>query len=57
MTADVTPYARATFLSGIKDATPTEVSGRTGIHAAPQHTEDSDFVQAGSLYRLMSEDE
>ncbi|WP_436773549.1 catalase [Yinghuangia sp. YIM S09857] len=36
---------------------PTEVSGATGTHAAPSHAEDDDFVQAGNLYRLMSEDE
>ncbi len=33
------------------------VSGPTGTHAAPAHAEDNDFVQAGSLYRLMSEEE
>ncbi len=35
----------------------TAVTGGTGNHAAPVHSEDSDFVQAGNLYRLMSEDE
>lgn len=29
----------------------------TGNHEAPAHSEDNDFVQAGDLYRLMSEDE
>jgi catalase len=29
----------------------------TGNHEAPAHSEDDDFVQAGNLYRLMSEDE
>ncbi|MEO3750166.1 catalase [Streptomyces sp. B6B3] len=33
------------------------VSGQTGDHPAPVHTEDDDFVQAGNLYRLMSADE
>ncbi|MEU6575438.1 catalase-related domain-containing protein, partial [Streptomyces sp. NPDC046805] len=32
-------------------------SGGTGNHPAPVHAEDDDFVQAGDLYRLMSEDE
>ncbi|MCS0635382.1 catalase [Streptomyces sp. LP05-1] len=36
---------------------PLEVRGWTGTHAAPQHTKDDDFFQAGELYRLMSEDE
>ncbi|MGW8380082.1 catalase [Streptomyces sp. ODS28] len=36
---------------------PTAVSGVTGDHEAPSHAEDDDFVQAGNLYRLMSEDE
>ncbi|MDT0265532.1 catalase [Streptomyces sp. DSM 44915] len=35
----------------------TAVSGSTGDHAAPAHAEDDDFVQAGNLYRLMSEGE
>ncbi|MEU0966018.1 catalase [Streptomyces sp. NPDC005917] len=35
----------------------TEVSGLTGNHAAPQHAQDDDFVQAGDLYRLMSPDQ
>ncbi len=34
-----------------------EVSGTTGDHPAAVHAEDDDFVQAGNLYRLMSEDE
>ncbi|MFF4756060.1 catalase-related domain-containing protein, partial [Streptomyces sp. NPDC001270] len=33
------------------------VSGGTGTHEAPAHAEDDDFVQAGNLYRLMSEAE
>jgi catalase len=32
-------------------------SAGTGNHPAPVHAEDDDFVQAGNLYRLMSEDE
>ncbi|MFK4273969.1 catalase-related domain-containing protein, partial [Streptomyces milbemycinicus] len=36
---------------------PSPVSGRTGDHEAPSHAEDDDFVQAGNLYRLMSEEE
>ncbi|WTW97222.1 catalase [Streptomycetaceae bacterium NBC_01309] len=36
---------------------PTAVSGATGTHEAPSHAEDDDFVQAGNLYRLMSEEE
>ncbi|MDT3396363.1 catalase [Streptomyces sp. B1866] len=36
---------------------PVPVSGPTGDHVAPVHAEDDDFVQAGSLYRLLSEDE
>ncbi|MGW0761525.1 catalase, partial [Streptomyces sp. NPDC002814] len=35
----------------------TAVSGLTGSHPVPSHPEDNDFVQAGDLYRLMSEDE
>ncbi len=34
-----------------------EVSGVTGSHKPVLHKEDSDFVQAGALYRLMKEDE
>ncbi|NYI06290.1 catalase [Allostreptomyces psammosilenae] len=33
------------------------VQGTAGNHAAPLHAEDNDFVQAGNLYRLMSEEE
>ncbi|MEU1626026.1 catalase [Streptomyces sp. NPDC020096] len=33
------------------------VSGHTGTHAAPEHTKDDDFFQAGELYRLMSPEE
>ncbi|MEV0370230.1 catalase [Streptomyces sp. NPDC050636] len=36
---------------------PVAVTGRSGEQAAPSHAEDDDFVQAGNLYRLMSEDE
>jgi catalase len=36
---------------------PTSVTGETGTHEAPRHAEDDDFVQAGNLYRLLSEDE
>ena len=36
---------------------PLPVSGVTGETVTPVHAEDNDFVQAGNLYRLMSEDE
>ncbi|MFE6667940.1 catalase [Streptomyces sp. NPDC057697] len=36
---------------------PLAIHGWTGTHAAPAHTKDDDFFQAGELYRLMSEDE
>lgn len=36
---------------------PIAVTGHTGATEAPTHAEDNDFVQAGNLYRLMSEDE
>jgi catalase len=36
---------------------PVQVSGATAEAAAPAHAEDNDFVQAGNLYRLMSEAE
>ncbi|GHF14546.1 catalase [Streptomyces morookaense] len=36
---------------------PSPVTGPTGTHPAPVHAEDNDFVQAGNLYRLMSEPE
>ncbi|CAM5454950.1 Catalase OS=Streptomyces alboniger OX=132473 GN=CP975_23710 PE=3 SV=1 [Streptomyces alboniger] len=36
---------------------PSQVTGATGNHETPRHAEDNDFVQAGNLYRLMSEDE
>ncbi|MFJ6747179.1 MULTISPECIES: catalase [unclassified Streptomyces] len=36
---------------------PVAVNGETGESAAPSHAEDNDFVQAGDLYRLLSEDE
>ena len=32
----------------------TEVHGLTGNHAPEHHRDDSDFIQAGNLYRLMS---
>lgn len=31
--------------------------GTTGDHPVPVHAEDDDFVQAGNLYRLMTEEE
>jgi len=34
---------------------PIEVTGLTGHHAPVHHRDDNDFVQAGDLYRLMSE--
>jgi len=34
-----------------------ELSGAAGSFAWEKHKDDSDFVQAGDLYRLMSEDE
>ena len=36
---------------------PIEVHGATGSCAPDRHKEDNDFIQAGNLYRLMSEDE
>ena len=36
---------------------PVSVSGTTGGWQAPAHAEDDDFVQAGNLYRLMSDEE
>ncbi|CAM5719433.1 Catalase OS=Streptomyces fumanus OX=67302 GN=katA PE=3 SV=1 [Streptomyces fumanus] len=36
---------------------PVAVTGVTGETEAPVHAEDNDFVQAGNLYRLMTEDE
>ena len=36
---------------------PIEVHGVTGSHAPELHAEDDDFVQAGALYRLMTEPE
>jgi len=36
---------------------PAAVTGATGEQAAPSHSEDDDFGQAGTLYRLMAEDE
>ncbi|CAM5719598.1 hypothetical protein SFUMM280S_03470 [Streptomyces fumanus] len=35
---------------------PVAVTGVTGETEAPVHAEDNDFVQAGNLYRLMTED-
>ncbi len=34
-----------------------EIRGVTGSHPWTKHPEDNDFVQAGNLYRLMSEAE
>lgn len=36
---------------------PVSVSGQTGEWETPKHADDDDFVQAGNLYRLMSDDE
>jgi catalase len=36
---------------------PVAVTGVTGETEAPVHAEDNDFVQAGNLYRLMTEEE
>jgi catalase len=36
---------------------PIEVAGLTGNHAPVHRKDDNDFVQAGALYRLMSEEE
>ncbi|MFF4737726.1 catalase [Streptomyces sp. NPDC001262] len=36
---------------------PAAVTGPTGTHPVAVHAEDNDFVQAGNLYRLMSEPE
>ena len=36
---------------------PIEVSGLTGNHAPVHHRDDNDFVQAGDLYRLMTDEE
>jgi len=36
---------------------PLAIHGWTGTHAAPAHTKDDDFFQAGELYRLMSDGE
>jgi catalase len=33
------------------------VSGSTGVYSPVRHAEDDDFVQAGDLYRVMTEDE
>ncbi|MEY9934100.1 catalase [Catenulispora sp. GP43] len=35
----------------------SEVAGLVGTYETVEHAEDSDYVQAGNLYRLMSEDE
>jgi catalase len=35
---------------------PLEVHGLTGSHPYERHPEDDDFVQAGALYRVMSEE-
>ncbi len=36
---------------------PIEVRGIAGSHAPERHAEDDDFVQAGTLYRLITESE
>jgi len=36
---------------------PVEVQGAAGSHKYERHKDDNDFVQAGDLYRLMSEEE
>jgi catalase len=36
---------------------PIGVAGLTGNHTPVRHRDDNDFVQAGALYRLMSEEE
>ena len=36
---------------------PLEISGLSGASPTMPHAEDNDFVQAGDLYRLVSEDE
>jgi catalase len=36
---------------------PRQVAGLAGNHAPVRHRDDNDFVQAGDLYRLMSEEE
>lgn len=36
---------------------PREMHGLSGNHPPERHSEDNDFVQAGNLYRLMSEPE
>ncbi len=38
-------------------AAPLEVHGLTGSYAFEKHSEDTDFIQAGNLYRLMNEDQ
>ena len=43
--------------SGESTYAPIEVHGATGSFAWERHKEDNDFVQAGDLYRLMSEEE
>nr|BFE88731.1 hypothetical protein GCM10020093_113320 [Planobispora longispora] len=43
--------------TGVPLAAGIEVSGVTGSHRNPAHAEDDDFVQAGALYRVMSEAE
>lgn len=42
---------------GGSDATAYVASGSTGTYAPPRHSDDDDFVQAGALYRVMSEAE
>jgi catalase len=43
--------------SGQPPWAPIEVHGITGSHEPELHREDNDFVQAGNLYRLMTEAE
>ncbi|MBG0829406.1 catalase [Planomonospora sp. ID67723] len=43
--------------TGVPLAAGVELSGVTGSYRNPVHAEDDDFVQAGALYRVMSEAE
>ena len=43
--------------TGEPQSAPIEVAGLTGDHVPVHHRDDNDFVQAGDLYRLMSETE
>jgi catalase len=42
--------------SGQPTWAPYDVSGAAASHERVRHAEDSDFVQAGALYRLQPED-